>query len=131
MHTSNSIRPSYLQAKSQQALTNTNSERPLTPSLSTSSKPVVQNRNSSFSSKNHISKRKHHPNSDQLLDYVEDTQGFRAKKRSKNLKLSMAEAMVEETKLNHARLTEKAKTDKKQAQEDQEERREQVEYDRR
>ena len=43
----------------------------------------------------------------------------------------MAEAMVEETKLNHACLTEKAKTDKKQAKEDQEERREQVEYDRR
>ena len=75
VHMSNPIRPSYLQAKSQQALTNTNSERPLTPSLLTSSKPVVQNQNSSFSSKNHISKRKHHPNSDQLLDYVEDTQG--------------------------------------------------------
>ena len=38
---SNSIRPSYLQTKSQQALTNRNGEQPLTPSLSTSSKPVV------------------------------------------------------------------------------------------
>lgn len=42
----------------------------------------------------------------------------------------MAEAIVEETKLNHARLTKKAKTDKEQAKEDQKERREQVEYDR-
>lgn len=72
---SNSTRPSYLQAKSQQASTNTSGERPLTPSLSTSFKPVVQNRNSSSSSKNRISKRKHHSNSDQLLDYVEDAQG--------------------------------------------------------
>lgn len=43
----------------------------------------------------------------------------------------MAEAMAEETKLNHVRLTEKAKTDEEQAKEDREERREQVEYDRR
>lgn len=30
----------------------------------------------------------------------------------------MAKVMVEETKLNHARLTEKAKTDKEQAKKD-------------
>lgn len=128
-HTSKFTRPSYLQAKSQQTSTNTSGERPLTPSLSTSSKPVVQNRNSSPSSKNRISKRKHYFDSDQLLDYVEDAQSSRAKKRCKNSKLSMAEAMAEETKLNHVRLTEKAKTDKEQAKEDREERREQVEYD--
>lgn len=125
---SNSTKLFYLQAKSQQASTNTNSEQPLTSSLSISSKPVVQNRNSSLSFKNHISKRKHHSNFDQLLDYVEDIQGSQAKKRSKNLKLSMTEAMVEETKLNHAYLTEKAKTDKKQAKEDQEKHWKQVEY---
>ncbi len=74
-HTSNFTRPSYFQAKSQQASTNTNSEQSITPILLILSKPVVQNRNSSPSSKNCISKRKHHSDSDQLLDYVEDTQG--------------------------------------------------------
>lgn len=73
---------------------------------------MIQNRNSSPSSKNCIFKRKYYSNSDQLLDYVEDIQGSQAKKQSKNSKLSMAEAMVEETKLNHTCLTEKAEMDK-------------------
>lgn len=40
---SNSTRCSYLQPKSQQALTNTNGEQPPIPSLSTLSKSIVQN----------------------------------------------------------------------------------------
>lgn len=76
VYTSNSARPSYLWAKSQQASTNTSSERPLTLSLSTSSKLEVQNRNWSSSFKNRISKRKHHSDFDQLLHYVEDIQGL-------------------------------------------------------
>ena len=74
-HTSNSTRPSYFQAKLQQVLTNINNKQPLTFSFSILSKSVVQNRNSSHSSKNRLFKRKYHSNSDQLLDYVEDTQG--------------------------------------------------------
>lgn len=37
---------------------------------------------------------------------------FEQKKWSKNLKLSMAEVIIEETKMNYAYLIEKAKTDK-------------------
>ncbi len=40
----------------------------------------------------------------------------------------MAEVIVEETKLNHAHLTKKAKSDKEQIKKDQEEHWEQVEY---
>ncbi|MCJ1347617.1 hypothetical protein MMC31_005845 [Peltigera leucophlebia] len=55
----------------------------------------------------------------------------RDKKRVRGSKLSMAEAMAEETRLNHQRLMENAKDNREQAKEDREERREQVEYDRR
>lgn len=129
--TSSSTRLSYLQSKSRKALTNTNRERLLTPGLSTSSKPLVQNRNPLLPSNNRTSKRKHHSDSNVLLDFVEDAQGFRAKKRSENSKRSMTEAMAEETKLDHIRLTEKAKIDEEQAKKDRKERREQAEYDRR
>lgn len=63
-YTSNSTRPFYLQPKSQQASTNTNGEQPLIPSLLILSKSIVQNRNLSSFFKNHISKRKHHSDSD-------------------------------------------------------------------
>ena len=72
----------------------------------------MKNRNLSLFSKNCISKRKHHSNSNELLDYIQDTQGFRVKKRSKNSKLSMAEAIVEKIKLNHVCLIEEVKTNK-------------------
>lgn len=55
----------------------------------------------------------------------------RDKKRVRGSKLSIAEAMAEETRLNHQRLMENAKDNREQAKEDREERREQVEYDRR
>lgn len=128
-HTPDSTRPSYLQTKPQVSY-HTNRERPLTLSLSTSSKQVIQRRSSS-PIPTRISKRKHSSNSDQLLDYDEDLHISQAKKRSKNSKLSMAEAMAEESRLNHLRVTEQAKIDKEQAKEDRDERREQAEYDRR
>lgn len=90
---------------------------------------MVQNRNSSYSSKNRLSKYKYHSNSDQLLDYVKDTQGSWAKKQFKNSKLSMAEAMIKETKLNYVYLTKKEKIDKKQAKKNRKEYWEKVEYD--
>lgn len=55
----------------------------------------------------------------------------RDKKRVRGSKLSMAEAMAEETRQNYQRLMENAKDNREQAEEDREERREQVEYDRR
>lgn len=128
VYISNSIRPFYFCIKSQQASTNISGDQSLTPSFSTLSKSVVWNRNLSLFFKNHISKRKYHSNSDQLLAYVEDAQGFWAKKRFKNLKLSIIEAMVEETKLNYIYLTEQMKTNKKQVKKDWKEYWKQVEY---
>lgn len=109
---SNSIRPFYLQAKLQQTSTNINSEGLPTLNLLTSFKSMVQNWNSSFFLRTIFLNVNTTTILISCLIMLKTLRVFEQKKWSKNLKLSMAEVIIEETKMNYTYLIEKAKTDK-------------------